>query len=221
MVATPDTPVAETPAPAPTAPDETGEPLAEEVLPVSVVLPAPTDGSTLPIPKATPGAWLSTPDYPTDALAEGRSGTTSFQLEVDKTGHVSNCTIIISSGHKDLDDAACEMVGRRALFEPATDKKGNKVAGIYQNSVNWRIPTAVDLPKPGQTTAVFVVERDGSVSDCKFESTVEAPPDYDGCANAPTFEPRRDENGDPVRVRVVISSVTKIFKLPAKPAESE
>jgi TonB family protein len=198
------------------APSETEEQLEAEPMAVSVALPPPTDGSTLPVPKANPGLWLSTPDYPAAALAELRSGRTSFRLEVDKTGRPLNCTVIVSSGHQDLDDAACDAVTRRAIFEPATDKKGRKVKGFYQNSVSWRIPSSIDLPKSGQFTMAYVVDRDGSVSDCKFDTNIETPPNFDVCDKAPTFEPRRDEKGNPVRVRVVTSTVTKIYKLPPK-----
>jgi protein TonB len=193
---------------------ESEEPLPVEEGTVSFVLPAPTDGSSLPIPKASPGLWLSTRDYPTEALADGRSGRTSFRLQVNTAGTVTGCEVLVSSGHKDLDDATCDLISQRALFDPATTKRGKKVAGIYQNSVLWRIPDTADLPKPGQTTIVFVVETDGRVSSCKFTANIELPEGFDGCGKPPIFEPRRDENGNPIRVRVVTSTVVKLYKLP-------
>jgi TonB family protein len=159
--------------------------------------------------------WIRTNDYPASALREGRSGRTSFRVEVDKSGRVSKCTVIVSSGHDDLDKATCGYVTERAIFDPATDKKGRVVAGVYQNSVMWRIPNSIDLPKAGQSTMVFVVEADGTVSDCKFETTIDLPPGFDPCKDKPVFEPRRNEAGEPIRVRVVSSNVTKIYRIPS------
>jgi periplasmic protein TonB len=128
---------------------------------------------------------------------------------------VSGCEVIVSSGHQDLDSVTCDLISKRAVFDPATNRRGKKVAGVYQNSVLWRIPESVDLPKPGQITMVYVVEPDGSVSSCKFTTDIEMPEGYDGCGKPPMFEPRRDANGNPIRVRVVTSNVVKIFKLPS------
>jgi TonB family protein len=192
---------------------ESEEPLPPDQAPVSFVLPVPTDGSTLPIPKASPGLWLSTRDYPVVALDEGRNGRTSFRLQVNVEGKVTGCEVLVSSGHDDLDEATCELISERALFDPATNRRGKKVAGIYQNSVLWRIPDSIDLPKPGLVTMVYVVEADGRVSSCKYNTDIDVPEGYDGCAKPPLFAPRLDEKGVPIRVRVVMSTVVKVFKL--------
>lgn len=194
---------------------ESEEPLPPDEKPKSFVLPPPTDGSTHPVPKANPGLWLSTRDYPPLALEEGRNGRSSFRLQIDKEGKVTGCEIIVSSGHEDLDETTCTLIRQRALFDPATSRRGKKAAGMYQNSVLWRIPDTFDLPKSGQSTMNYVVEMDGRVSSCKFNSDVSLPDGFDGCAKPPLFEPRRDENGNPIRVRVVTSTVVKIFKLPS------
>jgi TonB family protein len=194
---------------------------ADSYAPVSYTLPPPTDGSILPNPKANPGLWVRSEDYPVRALREGRTGRTSFRLDVDKSGRVTKCTVIVSSGHDDLDAAACDFVTTRALFDPAKDKRGKVVAGNYQNSVLWRIPNAIDLPKIGQSTITFVVEIDGTMSDCKFETTVDVPASFDPCAAKPVFEPRRNEAGEPIRARVVTSNVVRIFKLTSEPSQTK
>jgi TonB family protein len=203
------------------AADQPELPAPDEQKLVSFALPLPTDGSSLPIPKANPGTWIETDDYPANALSEKRSGRTGFRVDVNKLGRVTKCTIIVSSGHDDLDQAACDYVTDRAIFDAATDKKGRVVVGAYQNSVTWRIPSAIDLPKAGQSTIVFVVEADGTVSDCNFETTVEMPEGFDGCAEPPQFEPRRNEAGEAIRVRVVSSDVTKIFRIKSEPTTSK
>lgn len=188
---------------------------------VSFTLPPPTDGSTSPVPKGNPGTWIRSDDYPADALKQNRIGRTGFRVDVNKLGRVTNCTIIVSSGHDDLDQAACDYVTARAIFEPAADKKRKVVNGVYQNSVTWRIPNSLDLPKAGQSTIVFVVESDGTVSECKFETTIDIPLGFDGYANRPQFEPRRNDAGEAIKIRVVSSTVTKIFRVTPNPSKTK
>jgi TonB family protein len=93
-----------------------------------------------PTPIASPGNWVTTNDYPVRALSQAREGTTSFRLEVSTSGKVTNCSVTISSGHKDLDDATCKALSRRARFEPAVDYQGKRVASMWSNRVRWQIP---------------------------------------------------------------------------------
>ncbi len=191
---------------------------ASEVAPASIALPEPTDGSSNPVPKANPGLWIRTEDYPADALDARRVGRTSFRVAVDKRGFVVNCEILVSSGYQDLDDATCNLVSKRAIFEPALDPKGKPVKGYFQSNVRWQIPNVFPLPKIGVTTISFIVEADGSPSGCKFETTADLN-GYDGCKTLQEFEPRLDENGNPIRVRVVNSNVTKIYRLKEEKAD--
>ena len=56
------------------------------------------------------------------------------------SGRVESCTITGSSGHPELDRATCELVARRARFDPAKDSSGAKVSGTYTSSVRWQLP---------------------------------------------------------------------------------
>ena len=98
---------------------------------------APSKGAT---PRGNPGSWATTDDYPSRALREEREGVTRFSVTVDARGRVSNCQVTGSSGHPDLDEAACRAITRRARFEPATDGNGDPTTGSYSNSVRWQIP---------------------------------------------------------------------------------
>jgi len=73
-------------------------------------------------------------------LREEREGTTRFRLTVNADGRVSDCQITGSSGHADLDEAACKNLTRRARFRPALDANGNPTTGSYSNAVRWQIP---------------------------------------------------------------------------------
>ncbi len=92
------------------------------------------------VPKGNPGNWATTNDYPSRALREEREGTTGFRVAVGPDGKVTDCTVTSSSGHSDLDEAACANIRRRARFAPAMDGNGSPTTGTYSNRVRWVIP---------------------------------------------------------------------------------
>ena len=115
--------------------------------PPMVVVPAPPAAPPPPrftpkgaVPKGNPGTWATTNDYPSRALREEREGVTGFRVSVGPDGRVTDCQITSSSGHADLDEAACSNIRRRARFSPATDGEGQPTSGSYSNRVRWVIP---------------------------------------------------------------------------------
>ena len=122
----PPPPVFQLPAPAPAAP---------------AAPPPPRIQPKKAVPKGNPANWATTNDYPTRALREERSGTTSFRVTVGTDGRVTSCSVTSSSGSPDLDEATCSNVTRRAKFSPATDGEGNPTTDSYSNRIRWVIPT--------------------------------------------------------------------------------
>ncbi len=102
--------------------------------------PPPPPQRANPEARGNPGNWANANDYPSRALREEREGTTRFRLTVNADGRVSDCQITGSSGHSDLDQAACKNLTRRARFRPALDANGNPTTGYYSNAVRWEIP---------------------------------------------------------------------------------
>lgn len=102
--------------------------------------PPPKFTPKSPEPKGRSGDWVTTDDYPSRALREEEEGTTRFTLSVGADGKPTNCSVVSSSGHPDLDSAACTNLMRRARFKPATDGNGAPTTGSYTNSVRWQIP---------------------------------------------------------------------------------
>lgn len=90
-------------------------------------------------PLGDPGAWITPDDYPYRALREGWRGVTRLHLAIDGNGHVSSCTITVSSGHDSLDAVACAKVSQRAHFSPARDGTGATRDGTYDNAIHWEI----------------------------------------------------------------------------------
>jgi TonB family protein len=83
---------------------------------------------------------LKSGDYPASALSRGAVGGVEVLLNVGVDGKASDCRVIRSSGHKDLDEATCEKLLVRTRFHPARDKAGKTVASPYFMNVNWIIP---------------------------------------------------------------------------------
>lgn len=91
-------------------------------------------------PKGDSSRWLTTDDYPRRGLLNQREGRTSYRLSIDASGRVTSCSVVKSSGFEELDQATCQLLPRRARFEPARDEAGAAVSGSYAGSVTWRLP---------------------------------------------------------------------------------
>ncbi len=82
---------------------------------------------------------LSSDDYPAAALRNGESGDVDFELAVGKDGRAGACTITGSSGSSSLDSATCRLMMRRAVFDPARDRRGRPLARRFKGRISWRI----------------------------------------------------------------------------------
>jgi periplasmic protein TonB len=91
-------------------------------------------------PRGSPQSWVTNDDYPAAALRGEQQGTTSFRLDVDAGGRVTNCTVTGSSGSSVLDSTACSLLKRRARFNPAEDEGGNKIPAAYSSRFRWELP---------------------------------------------------------------------------------
>lgn len=90
-------------------------------------------------PRNDPGSWVTEADYSSRAMRLGLEGVTRFTLTVGADGRVTDCRVTGSSGHAELDSAACLLIAKRARFEPARNGDGDKVAGSYSSAVRWTI----------------------------------------------------------------------------------
>jgi TonB family protein len=173
------------------------------------------DTKVSPIPTGNPGNWVNTDDYPSGALREEREGVVEFRLEVATSGTVSKCEVVKSSGHLDLDTTACDMISKRARFTPAKNYKGKPIVGYYYNRVRWVLPKTMPVPVSGQSTLSFIIEKDGSVSNCKISSTYPEIKNQDNiCEQIKEFDIPRDAKGKPVRKSVATSNVVIVKDIP-------
>lgn len=98
--------------------------------------PPPPPPAKPATPRNDPSTWATPNDYPSRALREERTGTTTFRVKISDDGRVESCTIVSSSGDSDLDEATCSNVSRRARFRKPSDGYGD----TYTNRVRWVIP---------------------------------------------------------------------------------
>ena len=145
-------------------------------------------------PTENPANWVTTADYPGWAARTGSQGRVVTELVVEKSGRVSACSILVSSGIPDLDRTACEKLRQRARFKPARDEKGIPIASRYEQSVRFVLPGASSLPAERRLILEYLVDRDGTVKECTVEGLAEDET-VDPCDIAPTFEPPRAADG--------------------------
>lgn len=102
--------------------------------------PAPPRVSKAADAKGNPADWITTDDYPSSALRAGDEGTVTISWTVGTNGRVENCHTVSSSGHSDLDEAACRALTRHARYKPALDQNGEPMTVTQSRRVVWRIP---------------------------------------------------------------------------------
>ncbi len=92
------------------------------------------------LPLTSPGTWLSSSDYPTDAVFSGEQGLINFRLSVDATGKSTACHIQLSTRSKSFDDIVCRAMMRKAKFSPALDANGQAFPSYFRSRVLFVMP---------------------------------------------------------------------------------
>lgn len=78
-------------------------------------------------------------DYPLAAVKRGALGRTKVRVIVGVDGRARDCQVILTSGHKDLDETTCRVATSRGRFEPAKTKDGRSVESPYIYSIRWMV----------------------------------------------------------------------------------
>ncbi|MDI1297440.1 MAG: energy transducer TonB [bacterium] len=173
---------------------------------------APAPNQSVPsqraAPAASPGSWFSDADYPAAAMRMEQDGITAFQLDVDKTGTPTRCTITSSSGVALLDQTTCDKLMERARFTPARNASNKAVADTYAGRMAWRLPEAdgtMSLPPlPYVQVVTFMVNLDGSVSDCvaMLNGKPAQPQICADIVSSRRYPVQRDATGKPMRQKL-------------------
>lgn len=204
--------------------------LAEQVSPPPVYAPPPimppaplppkAVGKSRPAsPAQNPGSWVTSADYPAASLRAENQGVTGFELKIDPQGRPSECLVTSSSGWPELDSTTCSLLIKRARFVPALDKKGKPVGSIYRSRFRWVIPSYSGPSQltPGSRIISFVVEPDGSATNCQgmIDGVAQTGPAATGpCDGKTRFQPIKDADGNPVRKKVTVSMKLEVSDAP-------
>jgi protein TonB len=109
---------------------------AHQLSPPSFPPPAFNFGGAQAINRAE---WYSGNDYPRAAVVAHHTGTADISFTIGVNGRVSNCRVVASSGHEELDSATCRLLTRRARFKPAMDADNRPKTTSATMSVPWRL----------------------------------------------------------------------------------
>ena len=102
-------------------------------------LPPPAPEVARP-PKShgTAASLFSVDDYPASARGTGAHGKVDARLTIDTTGRVVGCNIVHSSGFAALDAATCQILRRRARYDPGYDQRGQPLVSTVDEEIVWR-----------------------------------------------------------------------------------
>jgi TonB family protein len=114
-----------------------------------------------------PGSWVTSEDYPAEALRAHAEGTVAFQLQVDATGRPGDCVVTGSSGNAVLDSVTCAIVKREAKFRPALDDEGKPVRSAFESRVAWQIP---DETPQGHSAVTIDFAKGEATPQCRVQS---------------------------------------------------
>ena len=89
-----------------------------------------------PAPERNLHTYVSDIDYPDGAVLRRAVGMIEARVMVAADGTPSDCHIVKSSGHADLDAMTCK-VAVRPKFKPAIDREGKPMASPYYFKISW------------------------------------------------------------------------------------
>lgn len=102
----------------------------------------------LPTPADDPSTWFSIMDYPTESLRRNESALVSFRLMVAADGSVSGCFLQTVIGAQALANFTCNLLQKRAKFNPARTTSGAPVPSYYLGRAKWVTgPTVAGPPR--------------------------------------------------------------------------
>lgn len=84
--------------------------------------------------------YFSSDDYPSQAVVDVASGTSSIVMLIDEKGTIQDCMVDGTSGIATLDAMTCIVLTKRAKFVPAIGRDGKPVRDAYMQRVRWEMP---------------------------------------------------------------------------------
>lgn len=91
------------------------------------------------VPKGNPGKWVSSEDYPTEAIRKGAQGVIPFRLIVGEDGVPTDCRLQRPTEPAEFNEVVCRILMKRARFEPALDASGKPIKSYWSSTFNFYI----------------------------------------------------------------------------------
>lgn len=100
----------------------------------------PTEGDRVATPAhaGNPANWITADDYPSAEFSNDIGGTVAITWRIETDGRVGDCRVVSTSGHPELDQAACKAVVQRGHYKPAIGLDGKPMATHSTRRVVWR-----------------------------------------------------------------------------------
>jgi len=90
-------------------------------------------------PLMSPVKFVTSEDYPAQAIRESKGGRTRVSLLIDEQGAAKDCVVEEHSGIATIDAQTCIMILKRGKFAPAQDGSGKPIKSHLSYSFNWKI----------------------------------------------------------------------------------
>ena len=84
-----------------------------------------------------PEGALTNRDYRRARAPDGAAGTVRVSFRVRSDGRVDRCTVTLSSGYHEFDEATCRLIEQRFRFRPARDASGRPVDWTIRTDYTW------------------------------------------------------------------------------------
>lgn len=85
-----------------------------------------------------PARLIESDDYPSQAMFEGRDGTTAISLLIDEAGAIKDCVVEQASGVASLDAQTCILIHQRGKFSAAKDAAGKPIKSRLTYRFRWQ-----------------------------------------------------------------------------------
>ncbi len=111
----------------------------DQRLPAWAVDPKAYDALQVPPTEIENYEFMLPDDYPPALLEAGWIGDVILRLNIDATGKVTDCAVLVSSGQKSVDDVSCLRSMQRGRYNPAIGADGKPTAALRVREVVFRI----------------------------------------------------------------------------------
>ena len=111
--------------------------------------------AVVPAAPIMPNAWFNSRDQPKTAMRVAERGAILYTVDVAPDGSAIRCTV---PEQDDLSLKVCDLVMKRARFQPATDDQGRPAFGLYEGMSSFLMP-GKQRPRPDRSKLVVAVAQ--------------------------------------------------------------